>query len=66
MWLVFLTSEINVVCCIGSVQIQIEYKKVGVLPIRIVKSNVSSVCPSSERVFQREGSMLETLDFTYP
>ena len=26
-----------------------EYKKVGVLPIRIIKSNVSSVGPSSER-----------------
>ena len=25
------------------------YKKVGVLPIRIVKSNVSSVGPSSEK-----------------
>ena len=26
-----------------------KYKKVGVLPIRIVWSNVSSICPSSER-----------------
>ena len=26
------------------------YKKVGVLPIRIVKFNVSSVGPSSERI----------------
>ena len=26
-----------------------KYEKVGVLPIRIVKSNVSSVGPSSER-----------------
>ena len=26
-----------------------KYKKVGVLPIRIVKSNVSSIGPSSER-----------------
>ena len=26
-----------------------KYKKVGVLPIRIVKSNVSSVGPSSEK-----------------
>ena len=39
---------INVVCCVGSVQIHIEKKKVGVLPIQIVKSNVSSVGPSSE------------------
>ena len=27
-----------------------KYKKVGVLPIRIVKSNVSSIGPSSERI----------------
>ena len=41
---------INVVCCVGRVKIKIEiYKKVGVLPIRIVWSNVSSVGPSSER-----------------
>ena len=38
-----------------------KYEKVGVLPIRIVKSNVSSIGPSSER---NEGPMLETLDFT--
>ena len=39
--------EINVVCCVGSVQIQIKIEKgkVGVLPIRIVKSNVLSVDP---------------------
>ena len=45
-------SEINVVCCIGTVEIQIyksKYKKVGVLPIWIVKFNVSSVGRSSER-----------------
>ena len=42
--------RINVVCCVGSVQIyKSKYKKVGVLPTRIVKSNVSSVGPSSER-----------------
>ena len=39
-----------------------KYKKVGVLPIRIVKSNVSSVGPSLERIFSDEGSSLETLD----
>ena len=41
-------SEINIVCCVCSVQIQIEIK-VGVLPIWIVKFNVSSVGRSSER-----------------
>ena len=38
--------EINVVFCVGRVEIQLytwKYEKVGVLPIRIVKSNVSSV-----------------------
>ena len=30
--------RINVVCCVGRVETQIEGKKVGVLPIRIVKS----------------------------
>ena len=42
-----------------------KYKKVGVLPIRIVKS-VSSVGPSSERnvILSDEGPTLETLDFT--
>ena len=45
-----------------------KYEKVGVLPIRIVKSNVSSVGPSSEkfvRVFSLsdEGPTLETSDF---
>ena len=40
----YLNGEINVVCCVGSVEIsKSKYKKVGVLPIRIVKSNVSSV-----------------------
>ena len=44
-----------------------KYKKVGVLPIRIVKPNVSSVGPSSERNMQflsDEGPTLETIDFT--
>ena len=43
---------INVVCCVGRVEIQIEIlkgHKVGVLPIRIVKSNVSSVGLSLRR-----------------
>ena len=40
--------------------IKSKYEKVGVLPIRIVKSNVSSVGPSSER---NEGPTFETLDF---
>ena len=45
-------KEINVVYCVGRVEIQIvksKYKKVGVLAIRIVWSNVSSIGPSSER-----------------
>ena len=43
--------EINVACCVDRVEIEIReiYKKVGVLPIRIVKFNVSSIGPSSER-----------------
>ena len=43
-----------------------KYKKVGVLPIRIVKSNISSVYPSSERnmFLSNEGPTLKTLDFT--
>ena len=41
---------INAVCCAWVVfRYKSKYKKVGVLPIRIVKSNVSSVGPSSER-----------------
>ena len=41
---------INVVCCVGRVDgYKSKYEKVGVLPIRIVYSNVSSVGPSSER-----------------
>ena len=31
------------------IRMPIEIEKVGVLPIRIIKSNVSSVGPSSER-----------------
>ena len=42
------SSNINVVSCEGREQIQIEIWK-SVLPIRIVKYNVSSVGPSSER-----------------
>ena len=38
--------EINLVCC---VRYKSKYKKVGVLPIGTVKSNVSSVGPSSEK-----------------
>ena len=39
------------------------YKKVGVVPTRIVKSNVSSIGPSSEKN-RDEGPRLKTLDFT--
>ena len=40
-----------IVCCVGRVEIQIEIRKgwCNVLQIWIVKSNVSSVVPSSER-----------------
>ena len=59
---------------LGRVEIQMEivYKNVGVLPIRIVNSNVSSVGPSSEknRALRRranrhsdERPTLEMLDF---
>ena len=44
-----------------------KYKKVFVLPIRIVQSNVSSIGPSSERktfFLSDEGPMLETFDYT--
>ena len=41
----------TVVCCKGSIQIQIEIQKLGVLPIWKIMSNVSSVGPSSERNF---------------
>ena len=43
-----------------------KYKMIGVLPIRIVKSNVSSVGPSSGRNSfpSDDGPTLETLDFT--
>ena len=43
------------------------YKKVGVLPIRIVKSNVSSVWPFVREkglFLSDEGSTLETLDYS--
>ena len=54
-----------------------KYKKVGVLPIRIVQSNISSFGSSSERnrtkkksfyflFVSDEGPMLETLDYHYP
>ena len=39
-----------------------KYEKFGVLPIGIVKSNVSSVHPSSEASFP--SPTLKTLDFT--
>ena len=51
-------------CCVGSVRIQIEIKKVGVLSIWIVKSNVLSVGASSERNMD-EDPTLGTLEFTF-
>ena len=51
---------------------KLKYKKVGVLPIQIVKSNVSSVVPSSERnqffcLMKGQCSKLYTLlSFTLP
>ena len=41
-----------------------KYGKVCVLPIWIVKSNVSSVGPLTLFFFSDEGPTLETLDFT--
>ena len=42
-----------------------KYKKVGVLPIRVLKSiEVSSVGPSCFMFLSAEGPTLETLDFT--
>ena len=47
------TGKLLINCCTGKghpyVEIQIKYEEVVVLPIRIVKSNVSSVGSSSER-----------------
>ena len=43
-------SDLNAVCCVKAEwRYKSKYEKVGVLPMRIVKSNVSSVGPSSER-----------------
>ena len=43
-----------------------KYKKVGVLPIRIVKSNVSSIGPSSERnTWQRAYAQNVRLYYSY-
>ena len=44
-------------------QYKSKYKKVGVQPLRIVKSNVSSVGPLRQRETD-EGPTVETLDFT--
>ena len=45
---------INVVCCVSRVELyKSKYKKVGVLPIRVVKSNVSSVALRQRRLRQR-------------
>ena len=43
-----------------------KYKKFGILPIWIAKSNVSSIGPSLERIMflSDEGPTLKTLDFT--
>ena len=61
---------INVVCCVGRVELyKSKYKTVGVLPIRIVKSNVSSVAlrqrgTSSKGLFlSDEGPTLETFRY---
>ena len=53
MYICYVISEINnkrcVPRCSCTAEVQIEIQKVGVLPIRIIKSNVSSVGHSSER-----------------
>ena len=55
-------------CIFRAISIIELYKMVGALPIRIVKSNVSSVGPSSERIMGlslwRSTYTLETLDST--
>ena len=69
---VLVHSEINVVFWVlrspAVFRYKSKYKKVGVLPIWIVKSNISSVGSSSERTdplfLSDEGPTLETLDFT--
>ena len=42
-----------------SIDYKSNYKKVGVLPIRIVQSNVSSVGPSSEKKGERNENKIE-------
>ena len=44
--------EINVVCCVGRVEIHIEIQKNDVLPISKAKSNVLRLSPSSEKNFK--------------
>ena len=46
-----LNCNINEVCCVGRAEI-----KVGVLPIRIAQSNVSSIGPSSEKKKKKKKS----------
>ena len=53
---------LNVVCCVGSVEIQIEILRGwDTADIRIVTSNISSV---DNMFLSDEGLTLETLDFT--
>ena len=60
-----LVSQTNVVCCVGRVEIQIEiWKGWYTQPIRIIKSNVSSVGPSSERMYFNLTICVATLTYT--
>ena len=48
-WKSLLSGVVAFKSLLANTKIYSKYKKVGVLPIRIVKSNVSSVGPSSEK-----------------
>ena len=52
-----LSHRVNVVCCVGRVEIQIDISKVGVLPIRIV------IIVRNILFLSDEGPMLETVDY---
>ena len=55
------TTNISILIVETNLEYKSKYKKVGVLPIRIVKSNVSSVGPW---FLSDEGPTVETLDYT--
>ena len=63
LWLCFRYHCVSLWTCFYSIDLfhKWKFKKVSVPPIRIVKSNISSIGPSSE---EDEGRTLKTLDFT--